>query len=920
MKRAFAVVCVLLAAGIAAWVAVRESAGGGAGVGSRGPGEPIARHRRSILLITTDTTRPDRLEPYGATNVATPSLERLAESGIVFENAYSVAPITLVAHTSINTGLYPYQHGVRNNGLQHVPPSVTTLAERLSARGFRTAAFVSAAVLDKRYGLDQGFEVYDDDLSTGRDRSPRQVADRPAEATVAAATEWLGTLKPGEPFFLWVHFYDPHAAYSPPPPFRDDYRERLYDGEIAYMDSQIGMLLKHPALRNDDVATLVVGDHGESLGEHGESTHAILLYDSTVHVPMILRIPGGPRGLRITENVGQVDIVPTLLSLIDVPGGEELAGRDLLPLLEGRGGDEARTYYSETYLPYYTYGWAKLKAVHSGRQKYIEAPTEELFDLHRDPRELTNIATQQPGSLHDLQRDLKGMLSSVEDPEAETDLSLDREAAEQLRSLGYLAVGSAPRQVANRPNPKDLIDLHVSLERARVLAQDRLFEQAEAELQKVLRRDPENLAAMIDLIGVYQGMDRLDDALRIAERGLSLDPNYARLHLLLSNIELRRGYPEKALELLDARAKKDEDDPDMAAQRALVLLRLGRQDELRATLEAALEKSPEHARLNILQAQFVEARSGELDRAVARLRSLLARDPFQAQAWGVLGRLEEQRRRFDEAVAAYRSGLERSPDDGELHGSLGLLLARRGERVEAESQLREAVRLANGFRAELHVSLGALLAESGRYQEAKQEYEKVLAVEPANAGARNNLAIARFRAGDAEGARADLLRLTSEFPRHADAFNNLAAIAVERGEWKEAERYARRTLELAPELTEAWNNLGVALEQEDDLAGGRRAYEKALALDPEYWQARLNLGILLRKSGRSEDALREIEAVLAVAPQQPDVHYELGALYAGPLHDPARARTHWNAFLRYSPPGHPQRAEVRQKILDLPPG
>ena len=267
------------------------------------PGFDVTPEERPVLLITVDTTRADRLEPYGAEQIATPRLQELADQGIVFDNAASAAPITLPAHTSIMTGLYPFQHGVRNNGLQYVPDDMETLAERLYREGYRTGAFVSAAVLERRYGLDQGFEVYDDDLSTGTNRAERAVADRPGNAVVDSAVSWLDSLGEDENYFAWVHFYDPHAAYSPPPPFRDEYRGRPYDGEIAFMDQQIGRLLDHPRVRGGDKSSapiiVVLGDHGESLGEHGEQTHAILAYDSTLRIPFILKIPGGPAGARV---------------------------------------------------------------------------------------------------------------------------------------------------------------------------------------------------------------------------------------------------------------------------------------------------------------------------------------------------------------------------------------------------------------------------------------------------------------------------------------------------------------------------------------------------------------------------------------------------------------------------------------------
>ena len=871
------------------------------------------------MLVTLDTTRADRLEPYGAEDVATPVLGRLAQQGIVFENAVAVAPITLVAHTSILTGLNPFEHGVRNNGIQYVPQELTTLAERLREKGYRTAAFVSAAVLDRRYGLDQGFEVYDDDLSAGRDRRPRSVADRPAEATVAAASAWLEGVADDERYFLWVHFYDPHAGYSPPPPYRDDYRERLYDGEIAYTDAQLGQLLEHPRItRGEEPIVAVIADHGESLGEHGEQTHAILAYDSTLHVPWILRLPEGPAGIRVKPTVGQIDVMPTLLGLLGFDVPEEISGRDLVPVIDGRATGPEPAYYSETYLPFYTYGWSKLRALRQGDWKLIAAPKPELFHIGKDPRELTDVYQRQPGPAHDLERDLGEMLAAVDDAEKEATLAIDSEATEKLRSLGYLATGSGRRDTAGeRPSPMDMIDLHVGMEQARALLEDRLFGQATQKLRDVLRRDPDNLAALIDLAAALEGQGKTDEAVRIVERGLEIDPEYQRLHLSLSRLEAQRGNPEQALQLAELAYQKDAKNPEAVVWLASMLTRANRFPETKAILESGLETIPEHPWLNLSYARMVEMREGRLEEAETRLRRALDRDPFLASGWNLHGQLLDRTGRSLEAVESYRKGLERQTDSGELHGALGHLLARLGEHAEAEQHLREAIRLTPRFRADLYVSLGGLLAEAGRYTDAQAEYEKVLAVEPKHPGARNNAAIALFRSGQLDQAEAQLQELVAEFPAMADGHNNLAAIAIERRQWQAVEFHARRTLELDPKLVQAWNNLAISLEAQGELAEARQAYEQALALAPKSWQTRFNLGIMLRRSGDHAASASTFEEVLGQVPRQPEAHLELGQLYAESLADPVRARTHFNAFLRYAP-NHPRAEEIRSLLATLP--
>ncbi len=850
---------------------------------------------------------------------------------MTFDNAYSVAPITLVAHTSIHTGLDPPRHGVRNNGLQYVPADVETLAERLGARRWRTAAFVSAAVLDRRYGLDQGFEVYDDDLSAGRERHPRMVADRPAEATVAAAMAWLDALPEGERFFLWVHLYDPHAAYSPPPPFRDRYAGRLYDGEIAYMDQQIGRLLADPRI-GDDTLVSVIGDHGESLGEHGEQTHALLAYDATLHVPWILCIPSGPRGLRVAATVGQVDLVPTVLDLLDQwPSDGD--GTSLVPLLEGLVRDDPdRALYSETLLPFYTYGWSQLTVLRRGRFKWIDAPQPELYDTRRDPHELSNLVTEEPGIAHDMARELAARRAAEErggDGGGGNQLALDDEARERLRSLGYLAVGSTPGGGdRERPDPKAMIGVHVGLERARFLALDRLFGPAEAELERVLRRDPNNLAALMDLAEVQSSAGRDQEAEATLSRALALDPSYPQIHLRMATLEASRGNLERAVELTGLALDAEPRSVEARLRRTVYLARLGRAQEARRTLDEALAADPDSPPANVLFARLFELRHDPAA-AEARVRAALDRDPFQIAGWQILGEVLQVTGRPEEALGAWRQGLRRQPDDADLHARVGSALARRGgAAAEAEVHLREALRLSPEPRPDAEVTLGALLAEGGRLDEAMTHYDRALAVEPDHPGALNNRAIALYRSGRLDEAEAALEALVKSQPRHADAHNNLAAIALDQHRPADAERHARRAVELAPRMAEGWNNLGLARAAQGDDAAAQRDYEHAAELAPDYWQARLNLGELLARRTVSgpptaskppaRRAAALLEELVSEKPEIVDAHLELGRLYAGPLADPARARTHFNAFLRQAP-RRPEAAEVRKRLAELAP-
>ncbi len=879
----------------------------------------VPRQPRSILLVTLDTTRADHLSPYGAENVETPHLQALAGDGVLFRHAYSVAPITLVAHTSILTGLYPPEHGVRNNGTHYVPDELETLAEILAREDYRTAAFVSAAVLEKRYGLPQGFELYDDDLSSGRERHPRMVPDRPAEATVDSALAWLDGVGDDERFFAWVHFYDPHAAYSPPAPYRDRFRDRPYDGEIAYMDAQIGRLLEHPRLRrNQELVVSVIGDHGESFGEHGEQTHAVLAYDATLRVPWILRLSGGPKGLVYREPVSQVDVLPTLLDAVDLEPSPELPGISTLRRLDGSNKEPRGVMYSETYLPYYSYGWAKLKVLRRGFLKYIEAPTPELYDLRRDPNELSNRFQQQPGDAHDLSRDLAELMQQVGDPERETSLQLDAEAADKLRSLGYLAIGSVSNSERQRPDPKDVVHLHVGLEKARRFMQDRLYEQAAQQLRQVLQEDATNLAALNELSMVYEEQGKSEEGLEVVQRALALDPQNPGLTLRLASFEAQRQNLDKALELTQAVLEMDPNHLESRIQRALFLQRQRKFEAAEEELERALEREPQHPRLNALYSRMVEMRRGELEAAEQRLRRVLTTDPFLVLGYRLLGDVLARRGAVEEAVDVLRQGLERAPDDPQLHARLGLLLARNGlGGAETERHLSEAIRLSETFQGDLHAARGGLLAEQGRLAEALDEYERVLAVEPGNVAARNNRAIAWYQMGRQDEAVQELRQVIAEHPKHADSYNNLAAIAIHRRDWPEVERQSRAALAVDDGLVQAWNNLAVGLEEQDQTSAAEKAYRRALELEDGYWQARFNLGVLLRKAGRLDEAKQAFERVLVGVPGFPDVHLELGELLSqGSAVEVAQARDHWNAWLRLQPQ-HPRAEEIRQRIQGL---
>ncbi len=414
-----------------------------------------------VVLITLDTTRADRLSPYGLMDVSMPHLERLAREGVVFDQASSVAPLTLPAHCSIFTGLFPPAHGVRDNADSALAPEHTTLAEILHGQGFRTAAFVGSAVLDAERGLEQGFTQYRGvSRTTLKGRATSMVeADarqRRADAVMDDATRWLDGIN-GRPFFLWTHLYDPHLPYDPPEPFRSRYFDP-YIGEIAFADSQIGRLIdaldRHQLL--DRTIVIVAGDHGESLGEHGERDHGIFVYESVLRVPLIIRVPGFAP-LRIGTPVRLVDVMPTVLDMLDLPA-PSMDGVSLVDLMNGSRRRLDLDVFAESRYPE-RFGWSPLRALRDGRFKLIDAPRPELYDLERDPFEERNIFDERRPLADAMMRRLEALdpgRSVTPDPEKTV---VPAALREDLAALGY--VTPAPMRVSrNRtslPDPKDRI-------------------------------------------------------------------------------------------------------------------------------------------------------------------------------------------------------------------------------------------------------------------------------------------------------------------------------------------------------------------------------------------------------------------------------------------------------------------------------
>src|SRR5262245_24538706 len=445
---------------------------------------------RNVLLVTIDTLRADALGSYGGA-AQTPNLDRLAGRGARFSFAHAHAVLTLPSHTSILTGRYPYEHGIRDNTGFSVRQGEVTLAGRLKTLGFATGAFVSAFTLDQRYGLNAGFDVYDDSISEVGKTTEIAVPERRADATVTAALGWLS--QQSGKWFGWVHVFDPHAPYSPPAEWKNRYPQDLYAGEVAWTDFALGPLFDRLEKEPRPTLVIVTADHGEGLGEHGEMTHGIFAYEATLHVPLIIaEIQPGvspPRGVTVPSPARHIDIVPTVLDAI----GEKEAQLPGASLLTGPGGASHDVSYFESMMPVLARGWAPLRGVLLGREKYIDLPITELYDVDKDPREQQNLSTSRADRVAVLLNLLRGF--NMEPPGRPTEEA--SQARERLRALGY-ASGS-PAQMRDRyteaDDPKRLIDLDQLLHRASDAFLAGRTSEAIDQYQQVIARRPDTADA-----------------------------------------------------------------------------------------------------------------------------------------------------------------------------------------------------------------------------------------------------------------------------------------------------------------------------------------------------------------------------------------------------------------------------------------
>jgi arylsulfatase A-like enzyme/predicted Zn-dependent protease len=767
------------ASAVAVALAAAAAIGSGACRGSLAPSE------RSVILVTLDTTRADRIGAFGGKSVPTPRLDAAAAESTVFEDAVSQVPLTLPSHASMMTGKYPASHGVRHNGLYRLAESEETLAERLRAAGLETAAFVGAFVVNRGFGLEQGFDRYDD-IAVDRFRGGEdQVfeAQRTADEVNARVFEWLKHWN-GQRAFLWVHYYDPHDPYQPPEKPGRQLSGEGYDREISYVDACFGDLVDR--LRSaglwDRSIVVVVGDHGEGLGEHNELGHGIFLYQTTLHVPLFIRAPDlVPSGKRVGGPVELVDIAPTVLSLLGLPPLEKAQGKDLRPRITGQDDGRLASAHAETLMPRLEFGWSELRMFRDGRFKYVQAPRPELYDLASDPAERKNLLPSESTRVEEMKKQLSDwaaqtMNSAVEETARR---SLTAEEEERLRSLGYLSGDSfkkgesaASSAGSSAVDPKDGMAERKEVEQARLLLGSGSPAEAVPLFEAVLHQNPRNQIARGSLIDALIQLERYT---RAEEEGL------AALAIAQGDPDTRAVLIEKARDYLATTYRLQK-----------------RHREAEEQLRLILSANPTASFAQVKLARLL-ASTGRADEARRLIDEVLARDPRYGIALAVRFRLETVAGDRAAAIKTARTLADERTGEKNVLVDAGRLLLQSGEAERAIACFELALEQERDLDPGLLAHLGDAQLAAGKLDAARESYRALTKITPRDPRAHFFLGAISLRLGDEASARESFATATSLNPKYAAPRLSLARYLLSKGRREEAVRTLEEALAMSPQ-------------------------------------------------------------------------------------------------------------------------
>ncbi len=647
----------------------------------------------SVLLVSVDTLRADALGCYGRANAGTPWIDRLAAEGVRFETAHAHNVVTLPSHANLLSGQYPLHHGVRDNTGFRFPADRPTLATRLREKGWRTGAFLSAFPLDSRFGLDRGFEVYDDRLGGAETSAAFLVPERRGSETVRAAVRWIESVR-GQRFLGFVHLYEPHFPYEPPQPFATRFRGEPYQGEVAATDASLESLLAPLAEAGARARTLVVftSDHGESLGEHGETTHGVFAYEATLRVPLVLWAPGLLTPRVVSTPVRHIDVLPTLLDAVGLEVPADLPGRSLLPVIAAAGGPAPGSYL-EALSSSLNRGWAPLHGtIHEGL-KYVDLPLPELYDLREDPGERRNLAATRP---QDLER-MRALLARLRADDLGVGSRVREEEAtlERLRALGYVAGGgvAAKERYTEDDDPKTLIEIDTRIRDVVTLFRAGDFDGAIALCLETIRRRPDMPLSYLQLAYLERRRGRLDAAVLATRKAVDLRPLDAESVSLHAIYLTEAGRPAEALAFLGPYANNVTPDLDVLTALGMAQARTGRPEEALATFARARKLDPSNAMV-LVNAGTVHLMAGDRARARQAFEAALDVDEGLARAQNSLGVIAVAEGRLPEAIARWQNAVALDPGDYQTLFNLGTSLRRMGRDAEARPYLEGYLRVA----------------------------------------------------------------------------------------------------------------------------------------------------------------------------------------------------------------------------------
>ncbi|MBZ5722690.1 MAG: sulfatase-like hydrolase/transferase [Acidobacteriia bacterium] len=614
----------------------------------------------NVVVITIDTLRADHLGCYGYKQIRTPNIDALAADGARFERAYTSVPVTLPSHSVIFTGTYPMFSGMHDFAANKLSPTQPTLASVLKEQGYTTGAVIASAVLDSRFGLNHGFDFYYDhfDFSRLLETNLEQM-ERPGNVVADVTLDWLAQ-NYQKKFFLWMHLYDPHSPYHPPAPYSEEYKGRPYDGEIAFADAQVGRLIQFLKDKGLYKNTLIVlsGDHGESLGEHGEQTHGFFIYNATLHVPLIFHLPGQPTSHAVSEIVNLADLMPTILQVLKVDVPSQVQGRSLLPLMMAKPG-EARGLYAETFLPRLHFNWSELRGVETENYHFIDAPKPELYDLTKDPGETQNLFAEKKAVAEEMRAKLTALIRQYSaGQELAQKTGLDPALMERLKSLGYAGFsGGGSPTITDRalPDPKDRVQVYELVSAAMDESQHGEYADSTDKLTAALKSDPDSIPVHY-LLGLnYYRTQEFPKAVEQFQKVLQLSPDYTLAVFYLG----------------------------------LSCARVGDFDQAITTLKRALElDSSNFAAAYNLGAAY--AKKQMFPESVAAFRQAIAINPEYVDGQRALGEMLLYQGQVDEALIHLRQAAQLAPENPGMHMALAKALTAKGLNEEAQEEMRKA--------------------------------------------------------------------------------------------------------------------------------------------------------------------------------------------------------------------------------------